>query len=439
MENAKKKLIMEEINSLNSEIRKNEEEIIKLKNKQKKLMRKISIRKNNIEFLEGKMATLELEKEKIKRNIEENIIIEKMLETNNSCRVILDREENIINKIYHNWNKKVIMIDLNGEVSKSIKDDDNVIKINLEDKMRFNPFHYIYFKNSSGNIFLHKDITDIVEELFETEDTKIKKFFRNIAFYLYYLCIDKDIEITVPMIYEFIEKMSDDIVHEFKIMASLTKNDNDIFITHFNYDKNKNIIPFQNLDMIEEYPEIKKGIDPYLRNELKSLIEYGNDNLINIKKELLKNWKLLKNNKFSQILSSENLKIEEKLKEKEVSKVFLIVDDKDIEKYSILLRLLILTLTKNNYDMFSNKRTLFILNEHKRIGKQIFFKNEFSYLEKENIKTIAILKRETLEKYPEKDFSDNFTTELLVNNDEVKYKYQNKYDLPYELILRKGK
>ena len=439
MENAKKKLIMEEINSLNSEIRKNEEEIIKLKNKQKKLMRKISIRKNNIEFLEGKMATLELEKEKIKRNIEENIIIEKMLETNNSCRVILDREENIINKIYHNWNKKVIMIDLNGEVSKSIKDDDNVIKINLEDKMRFNPFHYIYFKNSSGNIFLHKDITDIVEELFETEVTKIKKFFRNIAFYLYYLCIDKDIEITVPMIYEFIEKMSDDIVHEFKIMASLTKNDNDIFITHFNYDKNKNIIPFQNLDMIEEYPEIKKGIDPYLRNELKSLIEYGNDNLINIKKELLKNWKLLKNNKFSQILSSENLKIEEKLKEKEVSKVFLIVDDKDIEKYSILLRMLILTLTKNNYDMFSNKRTLFILNEHKRIGKQIFFKNEFSYLEKENIKTIAILKRETLEKYPEKDFSDNFTTELLVNNDEVKYKYQNKYDLPYELILRKGK
>ena len=439
MENAKKKLIMEEINSLNSEIRKNEEEIIKLKNKQKKLMRKISIRKNNIEFLEGKMATLELEKEKIKRNIEENIIIEKMLETNNSCRVILDREENIINKIYHNWNKKVIMIDLNGEVSKSIKDDDNVIKINLEDKMRFNPFHYIYFKNSSGNIFLHKDITDIVEELFETEDTKIKKFFRNIAFYLYYLCIDKDIEITVPMIYEFIEKMSDDIVHEFKIMASLTKNDNDIFITHFNYDKNKNIIPFQNLDMIEEYPEIKKGIDPYLRNELKSLIEYGNDNLINIKKELLKNWKLLKNNKFSQILSSEDLKIEEKLKEKEVLKVFLIVDDKDIEKYSILLRLLILTLTKNNYDMFSNKRTLFILNEHKRIGKQIFFKNEFSYLEKENIKTIAILKRETLEKYPEKDFSDNFTTELLVNNDEVKYKYQNKYDLPYELILRKGK
>ena len=309
----------------------------------------------------------------------------------------------------------------------------------LEDKMRFNPFHYIYFKNSSGNIFLHKDITDIVEELFETEDTKIKKFFRNIAFYLYYLCIDKDIEITVPMIYEFIEKMSDDIVHEFKIMASLTKNDNDIFITHFNYDKNKNIIPFQNLDMIEEYPEIKKGIDPYLRNELKSLIEYGNDNLINIKKELLKNWKLLKNNKFSQILSSEDLKIEEKLKEKEVSKVFLIVDDKDIEKYSILLRLLILTLTKNNYDMFSNKRTLFILNEHKRIGKQIFFKNEFSYLEKENIKTIAILKRETLEKYPEKDFSDNFATELLVNNDEVKYKYQNKYDLPYELILRKGK
>ena len=439
MENPKKKLIMEEINSLNSEIRKNEEEIIKLKNKQKKLMRKISIRKNNIEFLEGKMATLKLEKENIKRSAEESFIIQKMLETNNSCRVVLDREESITNKIYHNWNEKVIMIDLDGEVSKSIKDNDNVIKINLEDKIKFNPFHYIYFKNDNGNIFLHKDITDIVEELLETEDTRIKKFFRNIAFYLYYLCIDKDLEITVPMIYEFIEKMSDDIVHEFKIMAGLIKNDNDIFITHFNYDKDKNIIPFQNLDMIEAYPEIKKGIDPYLRNELEDLIEYGNDNLINIKKELLKNWEILKSNKFSQILSCEELKIEEKLKEKEISKVFLIIDDKDIERYSFLLRLLILTLTKNNYDMFSNKRTLFVLNEHKKIGKQIFFRNEFSYLEKENIKTIAILKRKTLEKYPEKDFSDNFATELLVNNDELKYKYKNKYDLPYELILRKGK
>ena len=48
-----KNKIIEEINDLNLEIKKNEEEIIKIKKDQERLNKKIAIRRNNVELLKG--------------------------------------------------------------------------------------------------------------------------------------------------------------------------------------------------------------------------------------------------------------------------------------------------------------------------------------------------------------------------------------------------
>ena len=56
-----KNKIIEEINDLNLEIKKNEEEIIKIKKDQERLNKKIAIRRNNVELLKGKIALKQLE------------------------------------------------------------------------------------------------------------------------------------------------------------------------------------------------------------------------------------------------------------------------------------------------------------------------------------------------------------------------------------------
>ena len=63
-----KNIIIEEINNLNLEIKKNEEEIIKIKKDQERLNKKIAIRRNNIELLKGKIALKQLELNNIQFN-----------------------------------------------------------------------------------------------------------------------------------------------------------------------------------------------------------------------------------------------------------------------------------------------------------------------------------------------------------------------------------
>lgn len=63
-----KNKIIEEINNLNLEIKKNEEEIIKIKKDQERLNKKIAIRRNNVELLKGKIALKQLELNNIKFN-----------------------------------------------------------------------------------------------------------------------------------------------------------------------------------------------------------------------------------------------------------------------------------------------------------------------------------------------------------------------------------
>lgn len=63
-----KNKIIEEINNLNLEIKKNEEEIIKIKKDQERLNKKIAIRRNNVELLKGKIALKQLELNNIQFN-----------------------------------------------------------------------------------------------------------------------------------------------------------------------------------------------------------------------------------------------------------------------------------------------------------------------------------------------------------------------------------
>ena len=63
-----KNKIIEEINDLNLEIKKNEEEIIKIKTDQERLNQKIAIRRNNVELLKGKIALKQLELNNIQFN-----------------------------------------------------------------------------------------------------------------------------------------------------------------------------------------------------------------------------------------------------------------------------------------------------------------------------------------------------------------------------------
>lgn len=63
-----KNIIIEEINNLNLEIKKNEEEIIKIKKDQERLNKKIAIRRNNVELLKGKIALKQLELNNIQFN-----------------------------------------------------------------------------------------------------------------------------------------------------------------------------------------------------------------------------------------------------------------------------------------------------------------------------------------------------------------------------------
>lgn len=63
-----KNIIIEEINDLNLEIKKNEEEIIKIKKDQERLNKKIAIRRNNVELLKGKIALKQLELNNIQFN-----------------------------------------------------------------------------------------------------------------------------------------------------------------------------------------------------------------------------------------------------------------------------------------------------------------------------------------------------------------------------------
>ena len=63
-----KNKIIEEINDLDLEIKKNEEEIIKIKKDQERLNKKIAIRRNNVELLKGKIALKQLELNNIQFN-----------------------------------------------------------------------------------------------------------------------------------------------------------------------------------------------------------------------------------------------------------------------------------------------------------------------------------------------------------------------------------
>lgn len=63
-----KNIIIEEINNLNLEIKKNEEEIIKIKKDQERLNKKIAIRRNNVELLKGRIALKQLELNNIQFN-----------------------------------------------------------------------------------------------------------------------------------------------------------------------------------------------------------------------------------------------------------------------------------------------------------------------------------------------------------------------------------
>ena len=63
-----KNIIIEEINNLNLEIKKNEEEKIKIKKDQERLNKKIAIRRNNVELLKGKIALKQLELNNIQFN-----------------------------------------------------------------------------------------------------------------------------------------------------------------------------------------------------------------------------------------------------------------------------------------------------------------------------------------------------------------------------------
>lgn len=63
-----KNKIIEEINDLNLEIKKNEEEIIKIKKDQERLNKKIAVRRNNVELLKGKIALKQLELNNIQFN-----------------------------------------------------------------------------------------------------------------------------------------------------------------------------------------------------------------------------------------------------------------------------------------------------------------------------------------------------------------------------------
>lgn len=63
-----KNIIIEEINNLNLEIKKNEDEIIKIKKDQERLNKKIAIRRNNVELLKGKIALKQLELNNIQFN-----------------------------------------------------------------------------------------------------------------------------------------------------------------------------------------------------------------------------------------------------------------------------------------------------------------------------------------------------------------------------------
>ena len=63
-----KNIIIEEINNLKLEIKKNEEEIIKIKKDHERLNKKIAIRRNNVELLKGKIALKQLELNNIQFN-----------------------------------------------------------------------------------------------------------------------------------------------------------------------------------------------------------------------------------------------------------------------------------------------------------------------------------------------------------------------------------
>ena len=63
-----KNIIIEEINSLNLEIKKNEDEIAKFKKDQERLNKKIAMRRNNVELLKGKIALKQLELNNIQFN-----------------------------------------------------------------------------------------------------------------------------------------------------------------------------------------------------------------------------------------------------------------------------------------------------------------------------------------------------------------------------------
>ena len=80
----KKNIIIEEINNLNLEIKKNEEEIIKIKKDQERLNKKIAIRRNNVELLKGKIALKQLELNNIQFN---KIEVEELKTEENSSKI----------------------------------------------------------------------------------------------------------------------------------------------------------------------------------------------------------------------------------------------------------------------------------------------------------------------------------------------------------------
>lgn len=63
-----KNIIIEEINSLNLEIKKNEDEIAKFKKDLERVNKKIAVRRNSIELLKGKIALKQLELNNIQFN-----------------------------------------------------------------------------------------------------------------------------------------------------------------------------------------------------------------------------------------------------------------------------------------------------------------------------------------------------------------------------------
>ena len=63
-----KNIIIEKINSLNLEIKKNEDEIAKFKKDLERVNKKIAVRRNSIELLKGKIALKQLELNNIQFN-----------------------------------------------------------------------------------------------------------------------------------------------------------------------------------------------------------------------------------------------------------------------------------------------------------------------------------------------------------------------------------